>query len=105
MFRMIARARDPAAALLDPVLVRLRLRRREADMVKDEHWPLPQLSDLVDQARGRAEAPPRARRSKRFLDRLDVDRLIVGRDRKPCRVRLDLGGVKSVGLVDQVVLA
>ena len=37
MLRVIARARDPAAALLDPVLVRLRLRRREADMVKDEH--------------------------------------------------------------------
>jgi hypothetical protein len=37
MFRVIAWIRDPAAALLDPVLARLRLRRPEADMVKDEH--------------------------------------------------------------------
>ena len=65
----------------------------------------PAAFDLMIKREGGPKPAPRARRLKRLLDRLDVDRLIVGSDRKPCRVRLDLGLVESIGFVDQVVLA
>ena len=102
MLGVIARIGDPAAALLDPVFVGLRLGRGEADVIEDEHWFLP---SVCDRRIGAARCAPPVLSSERRLDRLDVDALIVRREREALRVRLDLGLVESVGLVDQVVLA
>ena len=52
-FRMIARIGHPAAALLDPVLVRLRLACGDTDMVEDKH-----LERTPETSGGRAMRPP-----------------------------------------------
>src|SRR5271166_6841631 len=103
MLGVLARIGHPAATLLDPVLVWLRLDRREADVIEHEHSILPKSLTF---AMGRAaDSAARFRRLQSRLDRLDVDALIVRREGEAISVRLDLGLVEGVGLVDEVVFA
>src|SRR5690348_11451882 len=44
-------------------------------------------------------------RLERRSDRVDIDRLIVGRQYEATRIGLYLGGVESVGLVNEIVFA
>ena len=100
MFGMLARVGHPDAALLHPVLIGLRHRRGDADVIEDEHGCLRLCKEMA----AAPQAPPPALRQMRLAISSTFDRLIGVRQLEAVGIGLDLGRVEAVGGVDVVVL-